>query len=95
MGYCEQACCSYCPNFVQDGVLPQGLNDTTIILIPKRNDPEELTKRNVLFKFISKCIVNRLRGIHDDVVCQEQSASVPNRRITDNAVIASSCDHAI
>jgi hypothetical protein len=49
----------------------------------------------VLFKFISKCIVNRLRGIHDDVVCQEQSASVPNRRITDNAVIASSCDHAI
>jgi cyanate lyase len=29
--------------FFSDGVMPEGINDTSIVLIPKDNDPEELT----------------------------------------------------
>jgi hypothetical protein len=40
-------------NFFQDGVLPEGINDTTIVLIPKGDEPEELK----YFQPISLCNV--------------------------------------
>jgi hypothetical protein len=88
-------------NFFQEGVMPHGVNDTTIVLILKVNDPEELkdfrpiSLCNIIYKLISMCLVNRLRFMLDDVVSQEQSAFVLNRRITDNALIAFECVHAI
>jgi hypothetical protein len=63
--------------FFQDGVLPEGVNDTAIVLIPKGNDPEELKGFRpislciVIYKLISKCIVNRLWGMLDEVVSLE------------------------
>jgi hypothetical protein len=78
--------------------MSQGVNDTSIVLIPKGNDPEELkdfcpiSLCNVIYKLISKRLVNRLLN---EVVSQEQSAFVPTRRITDNALIAFKCVHAI
>jgi hypothetical protein len=86
---------------IQDGVIPHGLNDTTIVLIQKTKDPEELVDFkpislcNMIYKLISRCIVNRLRGILDEVVSQEQSVFVPTKRITDNALIAFEFIHAI
>jgi hypothetical protein len=71
--------------FFCDGVLPDGVNDTAIVLIPKGNNPEELKEFrlislcNVIYKLISKCIVNRLWVILDDVVSPEQSVFVLNR----------------
>jgi hypothetical protein len=47
------------------------------------------------YKLISKCLVNQLRGFLDDIISPEQSAFVPIRRITDNALIAFECAHAI
>jgi hypothetical protein len=79
----------------------EGINDTSIVLIPKGNDPEELTDfrrislRNVIYKLISKCIVNRFRPILDEIISPEQSTFVPSRRITDNAIIAFECTHEI
>jgi hypothetical protein len=87
--------------FFCDGVLPEGINDTTIVLIPKGNNPEELKEFRsislciVIYKLISKCIVNRLRVLLDEVISPEQSAFVPMRRITDNALIAFECVHEI
>lgn len=87
--------------FFMDGVLPEGMNDTSIVLIPKVPNPEELKDLrpislcNVVYKIISKCLVNRLRPILDGLISPEQSAFVPVRRITDNALIAFECIHAI
>jgi hypothetical protein len=80
--------------FFLDGVMPEGINDTAIVLIPKGTEPEDLkdfrpiSLCNVIYKLISKCIVNRLRGILDEIISLEQSAFMPTRRITDNALIA-------
>jgi hypothetical protein len=87
--------------FFLDGVMPEGINDTAIVLIPKGTEPEDLkdfrpiSLCNVIYKLISKCIVNRLRGILDEIISLEQSAFMPTRRITDNALIAFECAHAI
>jgi hypothetical protein len=87
--------------FFCDGVPPEGINDTAIVLIPKGNNPEELKEFRsismciVIYKLIYKCIVNRLRVLLDEAISPEQSAFVPTRRITDNALIAFECVHEI
>ena len=80
--------------FFRDGYLPPGVNDTAIVLIPKGDDPVELkdfrpiSLCNVIYKVILKCLVNGLRPILDNIISMEQSAFVPGRLITDNALIA-------
>jgi hypothetical protein len=87
--------------FFLDGCLPDGINDTAIVLIPKGNDPEELkdfrpiSLCNVIYKLISKCMVIRLRSMPDEIISPEHSAFVLTRQITDNTLIAFECVHAI
>jgi hypothetical protein len=50
-------------------VMPVGVNDTTVVLIPKKDEPEMLKDFwpillcNVVYKVVSKCMVNRLRPL--------------------------------
>lgn len=87
--------------FFETGIMPEGVNSTPIVLIPKVANPTRLTEFrpislcNVVYKVISKCLVNRLRPLLDDIVAPEQSAFVPGRLITDNAYIAFECIHTI
>jgi hypothetical protein len=87
--------------FFEDGIMPEGINDMAIVLIPKGNDPRELTDFrlislcNVIYKLISKCIVNQLRGILDEIICPEQSDFAPTERINDTALVSFECTHAI
>lgn len=81
--------------------MPEGLNDTVIVLIPKGNDPQGLKDVrpiilcNVIYKVISKCLINRLRPLLDELISDTQSAFIPERMITDNALIAFECFHKI
>jgi hypothetical protein len=61
----------------------KGVNDTLIVLIPKKNDPEQLTNFrpislcNVIYKVISKCLVNRFRPLLQDIIAPTQSVFIP------------------
>uniref|UniRef100_A0A8R7V269 Reverse transcriptase domain-containing protein n=1 Tax=Triticum urartu TaxID=4572 RepID=A0A8R7V269_TRIUA len=87
--------------FFVEGTMPEGLNDTVIVLIPKGNDPKNIkdfrpiSLCNVIYKVISKCLVNRLRPLLDELISETQSAFIPGRMITDNALIAFECFHKI
>ena len=88
-------------NILRTGVIPYGLNDTYICLIPKVNCPEKMTEFqpislcNVTYKLVSKVLANRLKKILPDVICDAQSAFVPGRQIIDNVLVAFEVMHCI
>lgn len=44
---------------------------------------------------VTECLVNRLRPILSEIIGNTQSAFIPGRMITDNAIIAFECIQAI
>lgn len=83
------------------GVMPPGVNDTCIVLIPKVPYPETLrdfrpiSLCNVIYMVVSKCLVNRLRPLLEGIISPHQRAFLPRRLITNKALIAFECLHAI
>lgn len=85
-----QCCCTW----LNEVSFPTKLNDTTIVLIPKKDNAKSMKDLrpialcNVLYKIIAKVLSNRLRVLLPGIITQNQSAFVPGRSITDNFLIA-------
>ncbi|KAL0290481.1 UNVERIFIED_CONTAM: hypothetical protein Sradi_7049000 [Sesamum radiatum] len=77
-------------DFFQTGRLLKQVNTTLISLIPKVSNPAVVAEFrpisccNVLYKVITKILVQRMRGILDMLISPSQNAFVPGRAIGDN-----------
>ena len=81
-------------NKVKEETLLKAFNHTFITLIPKPPNPEEVSHFrpislcNVLYKIISKVLVNRLKHIINSIITPFQNAFIKGRNITDNILLA-------
>ncbi|KAL0011886.1 hypothetical protein SO802_006994 [Lithocarpus litseifolius] len=88
-------------DFLNHGAAPPKFHETYIVLIPKIKNPERVTDYrpislcNVAYKLASKAVANRLKTVLQDIMCENQSAFVSNRLITDNVLVAHELMHHI
>ena len=81
--------------------MPDGLNDTFLVLFPKVENPQCVTQLrpislcNVGYKAISKAIVNRLKPILDKLVAPTQVSFAPGRQISNNVIIVQEMLHTM
>lgn len=86
--------CNFYLHILNDGGSLSEINDTNIVLIPKQCNPQNMTNFrpislcNMLFKIISKVLVNRLQKIMPHYIDEGQNIVVPSQLITDNAIVA-------
>lgn len=77
------------------------VNKTCVVLISKCSDPKNMGEFrpislcNVLYKIISKVLANKLKPMLGSIISPNQSAFVPKRLITDNALVAFEIFHAM
>jgi hypothetical protein len=82
-------------------VIPEGWNDTTVVLIPKVDNLESITQYrpislcNVIYKIISKMLAQRLKHILPKVISPMHRVFVLERLITDNVLVAYESIHTI
>lgn len=85
---------SCCKELLNLNSFPAYLNDTNVVLIPKKEntccmkDLLPIALCNVLYKILAKVLVNRLKLIFSSLISENQSAFVPGRKISDNLLVA-------
>ena len=81
-------------NVLNNNLPMNKINKTNISLIPKTSSPKKMTNFrlislcNVIYKFISKTLANRLKNFLPLIIFENQSAFTPNRLITNNVLVA-------
>ncbi|KAK3222934.1 hypothetical protein Dsin_009959 [Dipteronia sinensis] len=94
-----------CLECLNEGHYMKMINHFLLCLIPKMRNVERFVERmsdvrlislcNVIYKCVSKALANRLRKFFGFVIADSQSAFIPGRLITDNAMVGFECIHAL
>ncbi|GMJ08752.1 hypothetical protein HRI_004544400 [Hibiscus trionum] len=83
------------------GVVDPELNKTLLVLIPKVEVPETIAQFRpiglctVMYKILSKIVVNRLKPYLPGWVSENQTSFVPGRSIIDNVIVAQEIIHSM
>lgn len=84
----------YVRNFFDTCNVLEGMNDTSLVLIPKNSNPSlmgdlrPISLCNMLFKIGSKVLANRMKLVLNSVISENQRAFIPGRLISDNMMIS-------
>ncbi|XP_072078185.1 uncharacterized protein [Arachis hypogaea] len=93
--------CALVKQIFEDGVIPEDLGETTVVLIPKVSRPESLNQLrlisccNFVYKIVTRVLVGRLRKVLDLIIFPVQSAFVKGRLIQDNIIIVHEAFHKL
>lgn len=88
-----------CCDWLRDGTFPAELNDTTLVLSPKKENVERMGDLrpialcNILYKILAKALANRMKCILPGIISETQSAFVLERNISDNVLVAFEVSH--
>ena len=88
-------------DFFNSGDLPLHTNDALVVLIPKVVKPEKITQFrpislcNVLFKTITKTMVEWLKPVMSKLIGPDQSSFIPGRLSADNIVVVQEAVHSM
>lgn len=88
-----------CTQWLSQGVIPEYISDTNIVLIPKCDQPismrdlRPISLCNVSYKILAKLLFTRLSSVIDKCISEEQSVFIASRSILDNPIIASEILH--
>lgn len=86
--------CRAVSDFFKNGKMLTEINSTLITLVPKMQTAAKVSDFiliaccNVIYKCISKIIVERMKKCLGKLVSKNQSAFIPNRHIQDNVMLA-------
>ncbi|XP_062086997.1 uncharacterized protein LOC133793717 [Humulus lupulus] len=81
-------------HFFMFAEFPDHLNQTHIVLNPKKSKPETMSDLrpialcNVIYKIVSKVVANRLKKFLHNIISETQSAFIPGKLITDNIMVS-------
>lgn len=87
--------------FFSTGHLLKEWNHTLLVLIPKISPPVEVNNLrpislcNVLYKCITKCMVNRMKSLLPSLIAGNHTTFVPERQMNDNIFISHELTHFI
>lgn len=85
--------------WLDTGTILDEVNNTTIVLIPKKNSPVNMKEIrpialcNVIYKIVAKVLANRLQLILPEIFDETQSGFVADRMITNNIIIPNEVVH--
>ncbi|XP_019168846.1 PREDICTED: uncharacterized protein LOC109164752 [Ipomoea nil] len=97
----KNALFSMFPDSTRTGWNESGLNDTNIILIPKKKTPElvsdyrPIALSNMIYRIMAKVIAARMKPLMGDIISDTQSAFIFDILITDNILIAAEVDDSL